>query len=261
VERKEGEVDYHCQSPPSRCPDQLKEWIRWFAHRDALDIDGLGEKLINQMVDRGLVKRLGDLYRLDEATLAALDRMGTKSAANLVAAIGASRTRSLDRFLTGLTIRHVGVRNAEVLAERFGTIDALREAKLEELENTPEIGPIVAASVHGFFQDPDNQAMIDDLLTAGVSPTPLVRPTVSGGELPLAGKTFVLTGTLPQRSRSEAEALIKLHGGKVTSSVSKSTNYVLAGDEPGSKLDKANKLNIKIIDESELESMIESTKS
>ena len=140
-----------------------------------------------------------------------------------------------------------------ILAERFRTLAAVRAATLEELQNVPEIGPVVAASVHAFFQDPENQRLLDDLAAVGVSPKPFVPPTATGGSLAFAGKTFVLTGTLPQRSRAEAEALIKSLGGKVTGSVSKSTTYVLAGEEAGSKLDKAKQLNITVIDEAEFE--------
>ncbi len=158
VERVSDEVDYYCTNPPSRCAEQLKEWIRWYAHRDAMDIDGLGEKLIDQLVERKLVKSLADLYRLDATTLAELDRMGKKSADNLVRAIEASKHRTLDRLLTGLTIRHVGTRMAEVIAERVKTIDRLRAMSLEELEAIPEVGPIVAASVHEYFKDPETVA-------------------------------------------------------------------------------------------------------
>ncbi len=253
VERRADEVDFHCTNAPSHCPDQLKEWIRWFAHRDAMDIDGLGIKLIDQLVATGLVRDLPDLYRLDEPTLAALERMGKKSAQNLVASIETSKGRSLDRFLTGLTIRHVGTRSAEVLAERFSTLEAVRAATLAEIESVPEIGPVVAASVFEFFQDPENARLLDDLLAVGVHPVPVVRVASTDSELPLAGKTFVLTGTLQKRTRPEAEALIKKLGGKITGSVSKSTAYVVAGADPGSKLAKAQQLNIPILDEDALE--------
>lgn len=256
VEREPGEVDFHCVNPPSKCPDQLKEWIRWYAHRDAMDIEGLGSKLIDQLVDRGLVRSLADLYRLDVPTLADLERMGKKSAQNLVDALTESKTRSLDRFLTGLTIRHVGTRNAEVLAERFSTLEAIRQASLQDLESVPEIGPVVAASVHEFFQDTENQRLLDELLEVGVHPKAHKRVPAAAGTLPLMGKTFVLTGTLERHSRSEAEALIKQRGGKVTGSVSKSTSYVVAGADPGSKLDKAKQLKIPVIDEDEMERMV-----
>ena len=196
VERVSDEVDYYCTNPPSRCAEQLKEWIRWYAHRDAMDIDGLGEKLIDQLVERKLVKSLADLYRLDATTLADLDRMGKKSADNLVRAIEASKDRTLDRLLTGLTIRHVGTRMAEVIAERVKTTDRLRGMSLEELEAIPEVGPIVAASVHEYFKDPENGGAARGPEGGRSSPTPL-EPRLAG-ELVFAGKTFVLTGTLPK---------------------------------------------------------------
>ncbi len=220
-----------------------------------MDIEGLGWKLIDKLVEQKLVTSLADLYRLDEPTLADLERMGKKSAANLVAAIEASKTRSLDRFLTGLTIRHVGTRNAEVLAERFKTLDAIRHAARETLEAVPDIGPVVAASVYDFFQDPEHQRLLDELSAAGVAPVVFAPVRATGGNVPFLGKTFVLTGTLPRRSRAEAETLIKQLGGKVTSSVSKSTNFVLAGENPGSKLEKARQLNVPVIDEDEFDAM------
>jgi DNA ligase (NAD+) len=256
VEREPGEVDFHCTNSAAKCPDQLKEWIRWFAHRDAMDIDGLGTKLIDQLVGRGLVKSLADLYRLDETTLAGLERMGKKSAQNLVAALEESKHRTLDRFLTGLTIRHVGTRGAEILAQRYETLDPLVHAPLEELEAIPEIGPVVAASIHEFFHDPENRRLLAELKQVGIAPEPLRRVQAGSRGLPLTGKSFVLTGTLPTRSRAEAEELIKRHGGKVTGSVSKATSYVLAGSDAGSKLDKAKQLKIPVIDEDELERMV-----
>lgn len=257
VERSAEEVDYYCTNPASKCPEQLKEWIRWYAHRDAMDVDGLGEKLIHQLVDKKLVKTLADLYRLDATTLAELDRMGKKSAENLVKAIEASKTRTLDRLLTGLTIRHVGTRMSEIIAEKVQTLDRLRAMTLEQLEALPEVGPVVAASIHEYFQDPEHQALIDELQEVGVAPQPLVPVQATGGKLPFAGKTFVLTGTLPRRSRAEAEALIKQRGGKISGSVSKMTSYVLAGEEAGSKLDRAKQLGIPVIGEAEFERMAE----
>jgi len=257
VERLEGEVDFHCVNPPSKCPEQLKEWIRWFAHRDAMDIEGLGSKLIDQLVDRGLVKNLAELYQLEETTVSDLDRMGKKSARNLIGALEESKTRPLDRFLTGLTIRHVGTRSAEVLAQRFETLDAMRSASLSSLESVPEIGRVVASSVYDFFQDPENQRLLDAFTAVGVHPAPVKFNPASNASLPFAGKTFVITGTLPSRTRSEAEALIKQFGGKVTGSVSKSTSYLLAGSDPGSKLEKAKQLNIPILSEEDLAQMVD----
>jgi DNA ligase (NAD+) len=255
VVRDPDEVDFRCSNPPSACTEQLKGRLRYFAHRDAMDIDGLGEKLIEQLVSGGLVRSLADLYRLDVPTLADLERMGKKSAENLVAAIEGSKHRSLDRLISGLAIRHVGTRMAEVLAGRYHALEALRNTSLAELEATPEVGPVVAASVHDFFQHPENRQLLDDLTAVGVSPQPFKPPTAAGGKLVFAGKTFALTGTLPNRARPEAEAIIKTLGGKVSGSVSKMTSYVLAGNEAGSKLDKARALGIPIIDEAEFERM------
>ena len=176
-----------------------------------MDIDGLGEKLIDQLVEKKLVRSLADLYRLDAATLADLERMGKKSAENLVRAIGASKHRTLDRLLTGLTIRHIGTRMAEVIAERVKTLDRLREMSLDELEAIPEVGKIVAASIHEYLKDSEER-LLDDLKEEGVSPVPLEPRTA--GKLVFAGKTFVLTGTLPKRSRADAEAIVKGCGGE-----------------------------------------------
>jgi DNA ligase (NAD+) len=233
----------------------MKEWIRWFAHRDAMDVDGLGEKLIHQLVEQKLVAGPADLYKLDAETLAGLERMGKKSAANVVAAIEATKSRTLDRFLTGLTIRHVGTRISEILARRFGTIEALRAASEPEIANVPEVGPVVAASVIEYLRDEHNARLIDDLLAAGVQPTPLEAES-NASNLPLSGKTVVVTGTLPKRSREEAEAWVKRNGGKVTGSVSKSTSLVLAGEKAGGKLAKAAQLGIEVISEPDLERRI-----
>jgi DNA ligase (NAD+) len=257
VERSGDEVAYYCTNPPSRCPDQLKEWLRWYAHRDAMDIEGLGEKLIDQLVEKKLVKSLADLYRLDAPTLVELERMGKKSADNLVQAIESSKHRTLDRLITGLTIHHVGTRMAEVIAGRVKTLEQLRSMSVAQLEAIPEVGPTVAASIHDYFQDADNKILVDDLIEAGVSPEPFQPPEARGGKLVFAGKTFVLTGTLPKRSRADAEVVIKERGGKVSGSVSKVTSYVLAGEEAGSKLEKAKQLGIPVIDEAEFERLAE----
>ncbi len=257
VERSGDEVDYYCTNPPSRCPDQLKEWLHWYAHRDAMDIDGLGEKLVDQLVQKGLVKSLADLYRLEVPVLADLERMGKKSAENLVRAIEESKHRTLDRLITGLTIRHVGTRMAEIIAERVQTIEKLRAMSLADLESIPEVGEVVARSIHDYFRERENQKLLDDLAAVGVRPEPLHPAAAKGGKLVFAGKTFVLTGTLPRRERAEAEALIKERGGKVSGSVSKLTSYVLAGEKAGSKLDKAKQLGVPVIDEAEFERMAE----
>jgi DNA ligase (NAD+) len=252
VERKQGEADYRCTSPPWACTGQLEERLRFFAHRDAMDIEGLGPKLIKQLVESGLVSSLADLYRLDEATLASLGRMGAKSAHNLLAALEASKNRPLDRFLTALAIRHLGSTTALILADRFHTLEALRKAKNEEIDRIAGVGPVIADSVSAFLEDPKNQKLLDDLQSVGVAPAPRKAREKAGAQ-PLAGKTLVLTGTLPKRSRTEAEELIKEAGGKVSSSVSRQTSYVVAGSEPGTKLDKARALKVPVIDEARLE--------
>ncbi|GIW87589.1 MAG: DNA ligase [Isosphaeraceae bacterium] len=271
VERLEGEVDSRCSNPPSECPAQLKEWIRYYASRNAMDIEGLGEKLIDQLVDQGLVASLADLYRLRQEDLESLvltttvrddgktivRTLGPKNAQNLLAGLEASKSRPLDRFLSGLAIRHVGTRIAELLAERFRTLEELRTARLEELEATPGLGPVVSQSVYRFFHDPTHIRQIDELLAVGVRPTPVQALARSG--LPLAGQTFVITGTLPTLSRAQAEALIKQAGGKVTGSVSKATNYLVVGEDPGSKLEKARALGIQTIDEAGLRALLAST--
>ncbi len=255
VVRDPGEVDYRCSNKPSACLSQLGRRLRQFAHRDALDVEGLGNKLVDQLVKTGLVHSIPDLYRLDVPTLAALERMGEKSAENLTAAIEKSKTKTLDRLLAGLAIRHVGVRTSEVLAERFPTLAALRAATLAELEAVPEVGAVVAASVYEFLQDPDHQRLLDELVTLGVDPAPYLPVASTSTALPFLGKTFVLTGTLPKRARAEAEALIKSLGGKTTGSVSKSTSFVLAGADPGSKLEKARALGVTVLDEAQFEAM------
>ena len=268
VSRPEGEIDFRCTNAPSSCSAQFKEWLRFYAGRDAMDIEGLGEKVIEQLVDQELVKSLGDIYRLDSGRLSELvlstatredgktviRTFGKKSAENLLAGIEASKTRSLDRFITGLSIRHVGSRVAEILAEQFLTLNSIRNASREELENIPGLGPIVAGSIYEFFQNSSHRKQIDDLLASGVIPQPMTQVARTG--LPLAGFTLVITGTLPIRSRSEMEALIKKAGGKVTGSVSKTTNYLVVGEDAGSKLEKARQLGIKCLSEPELEGLI-----
>lgn len=254
IERVPGEVDYRCTGGRAGCTGQLKTWLAYWAHRNCMDIDGLGEKIIDQLVEQGLVSGPPDLYRLTVDELAALERMGGKSAENLVRSIDASKRRPLDKFLTALNIRHVGERLGEVLAERFGTLEHLTAAGSADLAATPEIGPVVAASIREFFDRPSTQALLHDLQLAGVEPQRfVVRKRAS--VLPLEGKTIVLTGTLPKRARHEAEELIKSLGGKTSGSVSKKTDFVLAGAEAGSKLEKAVALGVPVVDEAWLESL------
>ena len=253
LEQVPGEVDWRCAAGRGGCTGQLKTWLTYWASRNCMDIDGLGEKVVDQLVEQGLVSGPADLYRLTVPELAGLERMGEKSAVNLVAGITASRHRSLDRFLTALNIRHVGERLSEVLAETFGTLESVRSADLKTLESTQEVGPIVAASIREFFDRDSTQTLLDDLAMAGVAPSPVAKRVATG--LALAGKTVVLTGTLPRRARHEAEALIKRLGGKTSGSISKKTDFLVAGAEAGSKLDKAQSLGVTVVDEAWLDGL------
>ncbi len=252
VENDEGGVYRRCVNPS--CPAQLKERLLFWANRDAMDVEGLGEKLIEQLVDSGLVKSIPDLYRLTLEKLVALERMGEKSAQNLIDALAASKDRDLSRLLTGLAIRHVGTRTAEILAEQFNSMDRLLAASAEDFEGVHEVGPIMAASVHQFFANADNRALIAELRKLGLKMESSLRPKPVSEQL--AGKTFVVTGTMERYSRSEIESLIKQHGGRVSGSVSKKTDFVVAGAEAGSKLDKAQQLGVAVISESELEKLV-----
>lgn len=254
IERVPGEVDYRCTGGRAGCTGQLKTWLAYWAHRNCMDIDGLGEKIIDQLVDQAMVGGPADLYHLTVEELASLERMGGKSAENLVQAIQGSRNRPLDKFLTALNIRHVGERLAEILAERFGTLERLSQAEIGELAETPEIGQVVAASIREFFDRESTQTLLHELTLAGVAPRPVER-RAPATNLPLAGKTIVLTGTLPNRARHEAEAIIKSLGGKTSGSVSKKTDFVLAGADAGSKLEKAIALGVPVVDEAWLDGL------
>lgn len=254
LERDEGGVQIRCASPV--CPAQVKERIRYYATRNAMDIDGLGEKLVAQLYEAELVRSLGDLYRLNREQLIALERIGEKTADNLLAAIEASKSRGLDVLLHALSIRHVGRRVAEILAGEFGSIDALRDADVERLSGVHEIGETIAQSVHDFLHSEAGWALIEELRGHGVKMTAPLRPQTPNEDAALAGKTFVVTGTLSELSRDEAHALIKQHGGKTSSSVSKKTDFLLAGEKAGSKLEKARKLGVTVLDESEFQKMV-----
>ena len=232
------------------CPAQRKQALIHFAGRRAMDIEGLGEKLVDQLVAAGLVHTPADLYRLSAETLAGLERMGEKSATNLIAAIDASRQTSLNRFIFALGIRNVGEATARDLARQFGDLDGLMAADVDALQSVPDVGPVVAASIVGFFAEAHNREVIAGLRAAGVH-WPVGQPVVAAAQ-PLAGKTLVLTGTLPTLKRDDAKARIEAAGGKVAGSVSKKTDYVVAGEEAGSKLDKARELGVAVIDEAEL---------
>jgi len=234
------------------CLAQIKERIFHFAAKHAMEIDGLGEKLIDQLVEAGLVRDAADLYGLTREQLAGLDRMADKSAANVIAAIAASRTRPLERLLFALGIRHVGEHVARLLVEAFGSMERLMNARAEELMQVHEIGPQVAESVTSFFAMPENVRVIERLRQAGVEMAP---SRGVNGDL-LAGQTFVLTGTLSSYTREEAEKLILALGGRPASSVSSKTSYVIAGEAAGSKLNKARALGIPVLTEAEFIEMI-----
>ena len=245
--RLEGQAAKRCVNVS--CPARLKETIRHFASRNAMDIEGLGTKLVEQLVDRGLVKNPADLYSLDQTTLASLDRMADKSASNLMAAIEDSKSVPADRFLFGLGIPLVGEHVARVLLEAFGDIETLSRQSVDEMQRVHGIGPEVAQSVAEFFGEPKNGEMIQRLFQAGVKPIPLEMPD-HRAETPLTGKTVVFTGTISM-PRADAKRAVEDAGGNVTGSVSNKTDFVVAGADPGSKLDKARELGVKILDEEE----------
>jgi DNA ligase (NAD+) len=250
VVRSEGEVDYRCVN--ANCPAKLRETILHFASRGVMNIDGMGDALVNQLTDRGLVKNVADIYKLTKADLLKLERMGDKSAQNVLDEIEASKKLPLERVIYGLGIRFVGERTAQFLAEHFGSMDALMNAGEEKLQEVNEVGPRIAASIVEFFHEPKNRALIKQLQDLGLRLT----GTKKERGTKLAGKTFVLTGTLAHYSRDEAKKLIEDAGGKVTGSVSKKTDYVVAGADAGSKLDKAKELGVAVIKEQEMEKLL-----
>jgi DNA ligase (NAD+) len=243
--RLEGEAVTRCTNLD--CPAQLKNNLRHLASRGALDVEGLGEKLIDQLVDQGRVKRLSDVFSLDADALADLERMGEKSAAKLAASLERARQTTLPRFLIALGIRHVGEGVAELLARRFGDLDPLLAASREELEQVPGVGPAIAESIARFFADPHNTAEVKRFREAGVR-WPISEPAAAPSG-PLLGKTFVLSGGLAGMTRSQAKREIEARGGRVAASVSKKTDYLIAGADPGSKLAQAQQLKVEILDE------------
>ena len=253
IEREAGEADWRCTGGLT-CPAQRKQALLHFAGRRAMDIEGLGDKLVDQLVDAGVIGSMANLYdpeRLNLAALCALDRMGEKSALNLLAAIEHSKTTTLPRFLYALGIRHVGEATAKDLARHFGSIERLMAAPEEALLEVSDVGPIVAASLRHFFDQPQHVAVVQQLQAAGVH-WPEVVGQASDVPRPLLGKTVVLTGTLPNLSRDEAKALVEAAGGKVSGSVSAKTHFVVAGEAAGSKLEKALSLNVEVLDEAGL---------
>jgi DNA ligase (NAD+) len=255
VDRGEGGVFYRCTN--SLCPGQLKEKLHYFGHRNVMDIEELGDAIVDQLVDKGLVRSLPDLYRLSLDKLEGLERMGKKSAQNLLDAIAGTKERGLARVLTGLSIPHVGVSVAELLAREFPDIDALMSAPEERLSRIVGVGPVLAESVAQFFQGAGARTMVEDLRSAGVKLVEDVEPGPAPGGANLSGKTFVVTGTLSSYGRDEIEGLIKKLGGKATGAVSKKTSYLVAGENAGSKIDKARQLGVKILTEAEFKKMID----
>jgi DNA ligase (NAD+) len=251
IHHVEGEVAYRCVN--AACPAKRKESLLHFAGRHAMNIDGLGDKIVDQLVDKGLVKDFADLYSLKLEDLAALERMAEKSAQNLLDEVEASKKNSLARLIYALGIQFVGERTGQLLAEHFSSLAELAAAKEEELEEVPEVGPKVAASIAEFFSEPANLKLIKKLHKAGVHPTAEKRKVKSDK---FAGKSFVFTGGLANRSREEAGEIVQQHGGKVSGSVSKKTDYVVVGADPGSKYEKAKELGVTILTEQEFEKLV-----
>jgi DNA ligase (NAD+) len=250
--KDEGGVYIRC--PNVECPAQVKERIRYFASRHAMDIEGLGDKLVDQLVESGHVRRYGDLYRLTLELLSNLERMGKKSSENLLEGIEKSKSRGLARLLNALSIRHVGTRVATILAEHFHEMQALRAATAEDIAGIHEIGDVIAESVHAFLQSDFGRETIDDLTNLGVKMVATSPPKqqVAG----IAGKTFVVTGTLSKFTRDEIQAMIAQAGGRAASSVSKSTDFLIAGEKAGSKLEKATALGIPVLTEEQFEALL-----
>ncbi len=255
--KDEGGVYIRCPNP--ECPAQIKERMRYYASRNAMDIEGLGDKIVDQLVNQKLVVSYGDLYRLNTDTLLELERMGRKSAENLLVGIEASKDRGLARLLNALSIRHVGNRVATVLAERFRTIGALLAADEDELSKVNEIGEIIAKSVYDFLHSDFGRKTIDDLRAQGVDMESTAAPVATGVARKLEGKTLVVTGSLAKYTRDQIEELISQHGGHAASSVSKKTDYLIAGEKAGSKLEKAKELGVKVLSEEEFEKLITSS--
>jgi len=255
VVRTPGEADHRCVN--ANCPAKLRETILHFASRHVMDIDGLGEALVNQLTERGMVKNVADLYRLTKDDLLKLERMGDKSAQNVLDEIEESKKLPLERVIYGLGIRFVGERTAQFLAEHFGSLDDVMKAGAEELEEVNEVGPRIAESIVEFFADEHNRKMVSDLRKAGLTFTGQKKEKGTK----LADKTFVLTGTLARYTRDEAKKMIEDAGGRVSGSVSKKTDYVVAGSDAGSKLDKARELGVKVVGEEELEKLVRTGKA
>jgi len=253
VYHTDEEVAYRCVNVS--CPARRREAILHFAGRHAMNIDGLGDKIVDQLIQKDLVKDFADLYKLNLETLAGLERMAEKSAQNLLDEIAASKKNSLARLIYGIGIPFVGERTAQLLAAHFGSMDKLAAASEEELTGVTEVGPKIAEGVREFFSESANGKLMDRLRAAGVN---MKDERAAPKSAKFAGMTFVFTGTLVKRSREEAEALVAAHGGKAGSSVSKKTNYVVVGADPGSKFEKAKSLKVPILDEAQFEKLVSS---
>ena len=250
VVQAEGEADHRCVN--QKCPAKLRETILHFASRGVMNIDGMGDALVTQLTERGMVKDVADIYKLTKGKLLSLERMGDKSAENVLREIENSKKLPLERVIYGLGIRFVGERTGQFLAEHFGNMEDLVKASEEELQRVEEVGPRIAKSIVEFFAEPKNRELVEELRVAGLTFKGKKRERGTK----LAGKTFVLTGTLANYSRDEAKKMIEDAGGKVTGSVSKKTDYVVAGEDAGSKLDKARELGVKVIDEKEMKELL-----
>ena len=266
VEREADTPYIRCLNPA--CPAQLKERLRWFCHRGQMDIEGLGDVLVDQLVENGLVAEFADLYKLKAEDIASLTSeveqsgkvvkrtVGEKVAAKVIENIKRSREQPLDRLLAGLGIRHVGNRVAHVLASNLGSLNAISAASEDQLSDVNEVGPAIAKSVHSFFNSPSGKKTIADLQKVGIDPQMEIVKPETAANLPLSGKTLVVTGTLKNYSRDEIQALIVKNGGRAAGSVSKKTDYVVAGEEAGSKLEKAKQLGVPVLTEDEFQQMI-----
>jgi DNA ligase (NAD+) len=251
IHKDPEEVAYRCVN--ASCPAKRKQSILHFAGRHAMNIDGLGEKIVDQLVDKGMVKDFADLYELKREPVSKLDRMAEKSAQNLLDEIAASKSISLARLIYALGMRFVGERTGQLLAEHFSSLQKLADATAEQLEDVPEVGPKVARSIADFFSEPANRKLIQRLKDEGLNMT---EKRAAPEDTRFAGMTFVFTGALARRSRDEGGAEVVRHGGKVTSSVSKLTSYVVVGAEPGSKFEKAKSLGVPVLNEDEFEDLL-----
>jgi DNA ligase (NAD+) len=251
IVREPGEAASRCIN--TNCPARLKESVLHFGARSVMNIDGMGESLVDQLVDSGLVKSVADIYDLTAEQLIALERMGKKSADRIITNVEASRKQPLPRVLNALGIPFVGERTAQILADTFGSIDAIASATVDELQEANEVGPKVAQSIRHFFDEPRNRELVERLRKAGLTFTHEKKQKSTGA---MEGLTFVLTGTLPTMKREEAKEMIEAAGGKVAGSVSKKTNYVVAGEDAGSKLDKAKELGVPVLDEDQLKELL-----